>query len=221
MTKQHADYIPSKDSLLVIWARNFIKILGQSGELWGVTTEELNELKAADASFETMVDKVDSPSKTSVLVASKNEARKKLVALIRALVNFKLRNPAITDPERVLLGIPVHDTTRTPIPTPDIAPAFEIQVYDIRRLSVAYHHSEGKSKAKPYGVNGAVVIYDVLDAPPTHPTALTRGALATRSPHILDFAEEERGQTAYVAICWQNEKGERGPWSPILSSVVP
>jgi hypothetical protein len=28
-----------------------------------------------------------------------------------------------------------------------------------------------------------------------------------RTPHILEFTEEERGKTVYVAICWQNEKG--------------
>jgi hypothetical protein len=45
--------------------------------------------------------------------------------------------------------------------------------------------------------------------------------LATRTPHILEFTEEERGKTVYVAICWQNEKGEKGPWSEIESAIVP
>jgi hypothetical protein len=78
-----------------------------------------------------------------------------------------------------------------------------------------------KSKAKPYGVNGAVIAYAVLDAPPADVSALTRSVPATRTPHVLEFTEEERGKTVYVAICWQNEKGEKGPWSEIESAIVP
>jgi hypothetical protein len=37
-------------------------------------------------------------------------------------------------------------------------------------------------------------------AKPADPTVLTR------TLHILEFAEEERGKTVYVAICRQNEK---------------
>ena len=66
-----------------------------------------------------------------------------------------------------------------------------------------------------------MIAYAVLDAPPADQDALTRTALATRTPHVLEFTEEERGKTVYVAICWQNEKGQRGPWSEIESAIVP
>jgi hypothetical protein len=35
------------------------------------------------------------------------------------------------------------------------------------------------------------------------------------------FIQEERGKTVYVAMCWQNEKGQKGPWSEIESAIVP
>jgi hypothetical protein len=41
------------------------------------------------------------------------------------------------------------------------------------------------------------------------------------TPHVLEFTEEERGKTVYVAICWQNEKGQKGPWSEIENAIVP
>jgi hypothetical protein len=94
-------------------------------------------------------------------------------------------------------------------------------VPDFRRLKVLFHDMGSDSKAKSYDVNGAVVAYAVLDAPPVDPTVLTRTALTTRTPHILEFTEEERGKTVYVAICWQNEKGEKGLWSEIESAIVP
>jgi hypothetical protein len=115
----------------------------------------------------------------------------------------------------------VHDTTPTTIGPPKTRPELDIDVLDFRRLKVTFHDQDSDSKAKPYGTNGAVIAYAVLDAPPADVSALTRSVLATRTPHILEFTEEERGKTVYVAICWKNEKGERGPWSEIESTIVP
>jgi hypothetical protein len=55
----------------------------------------------------------------------------------------------------------------------------------------------------------------------TEINALTRTVLATRTPYVLEFTEKERGKTVYVAICWQNEKGECSPWSEIESAIAP
>jgi hypothetical protein len=38
---------------------------------------------------------------------------------------------------------------------------------------------------------------------------------------LVDFHEQERGKTVYIAIQWQNEKGEKGPFSAIQSAIVP
>jgi hypothetical protein len=175
---------------------------------------------AADT-FATLHAQADSPAKTSIIVAEKNAARDALVEKIRALVGFRLKNPVITDAQRIALGLHVHDTTPTTIPVPKTRPELDIDVLDFRRLKVVFRDMGSKSNAKPYGVNGAVIIYAVLDAPPADVSALTRSVLATRTPHILEFTEEERGKTVYVAICWQNEKGEKGPWSEIESAIVP
>jgi hypothetical protein len=60
----------------------------------------------------------------------------------------------------------------------------------------------------------------VLDHPPADAGELTKALLATRTPHTLEFTEEERGKTVYVALQWQNNKGQKGPWSEILWAIV-
>jgi hypothetical protein len=64
-------------------------------------------------------------------------------------------------------------------------------------------------------------IIEKYDAPPADHNALTRSVLATRTPHTFEFTEEERSKTVYMAACWQNEKGQKGPWSEIVSAIVP
>jgi hypothetical protein len=216
-----SDYIPKKDSELVAWSANFTTQVAANASAWSIPTAEITPLQTANTAFATLHAKADSPAKTSIIVAEKNAARKTLEEKIRALVGFRLKNPVITDAQRIALGLHVRDTTYTTITVPTTRPELDIDVLDFRRLKVVFHDQGSTSKAKPYGVNGAVIVYAVLDTPPADPAVLTRSVLATRTPHTLEFTEEERGKTVYVAICWQNEKGEKGPWSEIESAIVP
>jgi hypothetical protein len=77
------------------------------------------------------------------------------------------------------------------------------------------------SRAKPAGFEGAVIVWDVLDTPPELPTDLAHHTMASRMPHILEFPETDRGKTVYIAVQWQSERGNTGPWSEILSAVIP
>ena len=221
MSKVHWDYIPKKDSELVPWSANFTAQVSANASVWGIPSDEISALQTADAAFATLQKQADSPAKTAIIVAQKNEARKNLVSIIRTLAGFRLKNPVITDAERVAMGLHVHDTTPSNIPAPHTRPELDIDVLDFRRLKVVFHDQGTDSKAKPYGTNGAVIVYAVLDTPPADPGALIHSVLATRTPHILEFTEEERGKTVYVAICWQNERGQKGPWSEIESAIVP
>ena len=221
MSKAHWDYIPKKDSELVAWSANFTAGIVANAGAWGIPPDEVIALQTANDTFAALHAQADSPLKNSVIVAEKNAARGVLETKIRELAGFRLKNPVITDADRVALGLHVRDTTPSNIPAPKTRPELDIDVLDFRRLKVLFHDMGSDSKAKPYGVNGAVIVYAVLDAPPADVNALTRSVLATRTPHILEFTEEERGKTVYVAISWQNEKGEKGPWSEIESAIVP
>ena len=216
-----ADYLPRRDAELTPWSANFAAQIADNAVAWGIPTDEILDLQAATTSFATLQAQADSPAKTSIIVAEKNAARKTLAAKIRGMVDFRLKNPVITDAQRVALGLNIRDTTHTKIPVPSSRPTLNISVDDFRRLKIAFHDKGSASKAKPYGINGAVIAYAVLNTPPASIADLNRSVLATRTPHIIEFAETERGKTAYIAICWQNEKGEKGPWSEIENVIVP
>jgi hypothetical protein len=76
-------------------------------------------------------------------------------------------------------------------------------------------------KAKPEGYDGAVFIWDVLDAPPSDPGDLTLHTMAYKTPHAIPFEEEERGRTVYIASAWQNKRDNIGQWSEIQSAIIP
>jgi hypothetical protein len=214
-------YLPKKDSELVTWTENFVMVLNQHGQAWGIPAEEVRVIQVALDTFKSLHTITKSPEKTSVIVAQKNEARTVLTSLIRGMVDFRLKNPIITNDQLIALGLHVKDKTPTTIPPPSTRPYHIIKVVDSRRIEVDFQDEKTTSKAKPYGCLGAVVYYAVLATPPTKPESLTRTVLATRTPHKLEFTEEERGKTVYIALRWQNEKGQLGPWSEILSAIIP
>ncbi|MDR1645482.1 MAG: hypothetical protein LBS05_06650 [Tannerellaceae bacterium] len=214
------DYIPNKDRDLLSWTSNFFTKVEAGAQTWGIPAAEITALSSAFSKFANFLSEAEGPERTPVVIEKKNMARDTLVGLIREMVRAHLNGANITNDVRLLLGLHLHDTERTPVPVPTDFPDMDIRPYATRRLDIHFHDKEGK-KAKPYGVNGAVIIYAVLDEPTTNYDLLGRSALATRTPHSIEFPLDERGRTVYIAICWQNEKGQRGPWSLIQSAIVP
>jgi hypothetical protein len=221
MKTRYWDYIPTKNLDLMAWSANFTSKIEANAVAWGIPASEVAALRAANDSFAALQKQTDNPDKNAVNVAKKKAARKTLTTVVRVLVRFRLKNPIITEAEQIALGLHVRDTNPSTVPVPATRPTLHLQVVDFRRLKVIFHDQDSDSKAKPRGVNGAVIIYAVLDAPPANSNALTRSVLATRTPHTLEFAEKERGKTVYISICWQNGKGQKGPWSEIESAIVP
>ena len=106
-----ADYLPRRDAELTPWSANFAAQIADNAVAWGIPTDEILDLQAATTSFATLQAQADSPAKNSIIVAEKNAARKTLVAKIRGLADFRLKNPIITNAQRIALGLHVRDTT--------------------------------------------------------------------------------------------------------------
>jgi hypothetical protein len=215
------DYIPRKDAELVPWSDNFRAHVAANAAEWGIPDGEVEELEAATGTFAALQAEADSPVRNPIIVAEKNAARRNLVRIIRTMTSFRLKNPVITRAGRIAMGLHVRDVAYSTIGVPTSHPALHVETSNARELKIAYANRGSRSKAKPYGISGAVIAYAVADEPPASQDDLTRSLLVTRTPYFLEFAEQERGHRVYFAVCWQNEKGRKGPWSDMTSTIVP
>jgi hypothetical protein len=101
-------------------------------------------------------------------------------------------------------------------------PDFDIDSSIIRCLIIHFFNQGGKkSKAKPAGQHGAQIRWAVSDMPIVDVSELTRSSIDTHTPFTLEFEGHERGKTVYFCLCWENTRGERGPWSEIVSAIIP
>jgi hypothetical protein len=215
--------IPSGEWKFLAWTNNLLIGLLPLAEKLGYPPADYELLVALKNTFATALNTANTAAtRTSGTIQAKNDAHKALDKAVRQFLReYITYNHALTNQERQDLELPLHDGTRTPILPPTTSPKFNIEVKGIGHLRIHFQDEDSDSKAKPYGVNGAVVIYDVLPEPPETMAQLTRNVLATRTPFTLDFTEKERGQRAWIALCWQNEKGEKGPWTEALSAIIP
>jgi hypothetical protein len=170
----------------------------------------------------------DPATRTRLAVKAKQDARDAFEAALRGLVkSFLAYNPLVSDTDREDLEIPVHKTTRTPIPPPvDLVELLLRQLAGSRVEATFFPVSvntaaKERREAKPYGVRGAELAWAVLPEPPKSYADLTHSAFDTRSPYTFQFDIPDAGKTLYVCARWENTTGQKGPWSDIKSVIIP
>jgi hypothetical protein len=217
-----ADYMPTKDTDFLEWALNFIALCIQNQTSWGLPSAETTALNTEVSEYEGVYETAIGPSASKADVLLKNE---KKAALKDSLRDFKRRsidpNKAVTDPDRERLRLPIYDGKLTPVPPPSTTPEFEFTYPGARRINVHFRDFGSKSKAKPDGVAGAVIFYEVRDTQPANQDELLHSIFTGRTPYHFEFKEDERGKKVYFALFWQNGKGDKGPWSEIQFAIIP
>jgi len=158
---------------------------------------------------------------TPAQTVAKNDARERAETVVRPFVQRFLHFKPVTDVDRVEMGIPNHDKTRTGHTVVHETVDFVIHVRNQRELSIDFWQEGQAHKAKPDEYDGAVMVWEVLNAPPADQDALRHHTLASRTPVTLRFTEEDRGKRCYVALRWQNERGIVGAWSDMKEAVIP
>ncbi|MDR2922897.1 MAG: hypothetical protein LBU85_06110 [Treponema sp.] len=219
------DYIPRPDEQFDTFFKLLIQYVGTktSGTAPAWTHIPQPRLTAINADYGAWYDAFARTFKphSSVETNEKNRVRLEVERSLRAFVNQFLRFPPVTDMDRDAMRIPNRDLIRTPHIEVTETVEFELVLRGIREVLVNFWIKGATHRAKPAGYDGAVIIWDVLDAPPSGPHDLTLHTMASKTPHAIQFEEEERGRTVYIAAAWQNERGNIGQWSEILSAVVP
>jgi hypothetical protein len=214
--------IPRTDNELRSFAVNLISQCDTNKTAWGIPADAITALQALSTAYGAALQTAESPDRRKSDVTAKNEAKEALLEGLRTFIGKHLEyNEAITDPIRESLGLSLKDKIRTPVPRPSASPVFYIQIKAPRLLDIHFKPEGAAGSARPYGYNGAVIRYAVLDTPPASAEALPKSLLATKTPHTFEFTEAERDKKAYFAMAWQNDKGELGPFSEVQSENVP
>jgi hypothetical protein len=217
------DYIPVKYVLLIAWLTNFVDYLTQNISRFGIESDTLNAYQVYVDAFRAAHARAELPNAGKADRLDRREKAQAVTKATRDFVNTYLRfNKAVTDEDRVKLGLTVPDQK----PTHSSAPGTMIDVDRIdtsviMRLSIHYKDRERQSRGKPEHVHGAEICSAILDHKPATTDELTHSDFSAHSPFTFIFDEDRRGKTLWFHLRWENPRGEKGPWSELYYAVIP
>ena len=216
------DYVPKKDEDFDIFQTNVVNTAMANSSKWLIPSQVMTQLATPRQRWTTAYTAYKNPAtRTTAVTQEKIDARKDYEPQLRVFIQGQLmHNSQVTDADRRSMGLPVYDREPTPATTPKTRPEVEIRFEQIMEHSVHVRDSESKSAGKPEHVIGFEIWRFAGDHEPAY-DEMQFAELATRSPHILQYAAADRSKTVWYAARWVNSRGEKGPWSEIVSAIVP
>lgn len=218
---QH-DYLPKACEALLTWLLNFLGYLKENLQRFKITEDYVLELETKINEYQQACIKASHPNAGKADRLERREKANALSRIVRKFVNEFLRyNREVTDEDRVLLGLHIADTKPTHSEVLPTWPVAYARTIGPRMVRVEYHDSASTSKAKPAGMHGAEIRHAILTAPPTSTEELLHSDFSTRTPYLFTFEENQRGQSVYFCLRWENTRGKKGPWGEILHTIIP
>ncbi|MDR3180946.1 MAG: hypothetical protein LBT61_03340 [Prevotellaceae bacterium] len=215
--------IPSNDRSFLTWLLNLLNYIAAGGlSRFRIPDEPYNKVSAEAADFEAKLKVADEPdTRTKASVQAKTTARKLVEKDVRQFVKeFLASNSLVTDADRDNMGIPIHSTTRHPAQVAGLPPYITVSVDGPRRLRFDFGEASS-SKVKPAGQHGVEIAWVVSDEMPASYSGLIRSSFDTHTPLILSFDLPDAGKRIWFAARWENTRGEKGPWTEIMSAIIP
>ena len=218
-----ADYIPKANAEYHVWQFNLIDILLTNATSWGIPEEVITALKAAQARWTAAFEKASNKqNRTAADVITKKEAGDDFTREIRNTVQqWLVRNPKVTDADRVRMGINVRSTTHTPVPAPSTYPMGSVDFSRRLQHTISfYEQASAHSNAKPDGVTGCEIYLKVDGEAPKNVEEMNFQGTCSASPFVMKFDSAKAGKIAWYWLRWVNRKGEPGPWSMVVSAMI-
>jgi hypothetical protein len=217
-----ADYIPKPDDAFLNWVKHLLEYAEANAVRMAIAAGTLSALEPLLAAYETAFAKMADPNHGVLDTQRKNETRDALKTAIRAFVmGYITYNPNVTDDDRREMGTPIHSKTRTRAPIPATRPIIDTAAVDNRQVAVYLRELAGDKRGKPVKVHGAQILYEIRDEPPAVAEDLRHSSFATITTMVYTFTEAERGKRVYFAARWENSGGKKGPWSDVISAIIP
>ena len=216
------NYLPAGEAQFTDWVGHFLGTLTKKPEAYHVSQSEIDELTAEYDQFdEQYKEAIAARDAAQAAMQARDDQRQELEARIRSTARRIQADDRVTDANRREAGLPVHKTSRKPVPAPTSAPMGNV-ILSNRLEQVLYFSDSENKRRRPAGAIGVEVYMCVGDAvAPVNPSNYKFVEVCSRSPRKFDFNESDANRVAHYLLRWVNHKGEVGPWSAPISGTIP
>lgn len=210
-------YLPTREGDLDRWASTFQDKISSAPAAFGLSAAQATAFTSLFNSWHaSFVATGDNSTRTPVMIQNKKTAKEAMVdgaGGIRQLVNIIQAFPALTDSQRVELGITVPDHEPSPVPVPEDAPLLAIESTLGRTMKLQLRDmDDSERRGKPEGVAGATILMFVGEDAPLDPIQWIFCLNTTRTTVDIDFPPNlAAGAKVWLTAFWRNRRDEPGP----------
>jgi hypothetical protein len=217
-------FLPNGDAELLAWSSNFSNRISDSPGSLGLDPEQAAQYASLHGSYASGLTAAGDPAtRTRGSVAAKNDARRALKASARQLARIVKAHPAVTVQQRIDLGLsPRTDGGAAPaIHPPDSAPHMQIVYTSGRLVKVRLRQTGAEGRGRPAGTQGLIVFSLVGPTASADPSAWAFERCSSRTHFDIEIgAKIAPGAKVWLAACWYNPRGQRGPMSVPVSTYI-
>jgi hypothetical protein len=217
------DWLPRKEHELVDLCQKWAAALGEGAKItaygWNPAecTAVLNQVNAflvARGAYED--------EDTSANRLAKDEAKGEAVDAMRGFANASIRfNSRMDDTAKLALGIHPKDTTPTPHGRPTNQPETVVEpTHNHYEHLVRAINPERGDHSKPEDAYGVRYAWQIGGERPASGADLPKAQFTRKTFLVVQHTEAEKGKKVYYAACYENSKGETGPWSTVVEGFI-
>ncbi|MDR0370381.1 MAG: hypothetical protein LBH80_00785 [Prevotellaceae bacterium] len=216
-------YIPDITAKFNEWQDVLVSDIKTKAAGLGIPPDVLTTLLTLQKHWNEAYAAAENPAtRTKGAVKEKNDARKAYVMELRKVIKMYITyNSTINDREREDMGLPVHKKKCTPTPAITSRPKIGVHFPQIQQHRLMVRDSVLNSRGRPFHVAGFEVWRKVGEPSPATETDWQLVVQAPRSPFLLTYGEAESGLRVYYRVRWVSKRGLPGPWSAIVSAIIP
>jgi hypothetical protein len=219
------DYIPAKLADFRLFSDHFVELISQKAPAWGIPDPAKAKLTAGHTAWTGAQDEADNPdTRTSIAVEKARRLRREDTANIRWMVNTFINPNAsggITAEDRLDLGLHVKDAGPSHHPPPASRPDTDVEPSGKYQHTVIALDSGTSKKEKPADAYGVRYAWQLGGGPPAGPGDLPKSKFSRKITEKFLWDPSDQGKPVYYATAYENSKGEIGPWSAVVSTIVP
>lgn len=216
--------IPTSPTARFDYQRNAVETCTANAGPWKISADRLTKIAPLRANYEIKFAVTNNPSTQSPGATAARESAWSVyeVALIDLYDHDILNNDNIPADGKDALHVHYTGTGGgTSAASPTTTPMVTLSAEEISVLHVVFADSATPgSHSKSANVAFLELVYNV-DAPAATPDDCTQRANITRSHESMVFTPAQRGKTVYAFSRWVNRNGKFGPWSGLVTAIVP
>ena len=207
------------------YERTACQVIFGNGAGWGVSAAQLATLTLRRDTYEEACIVTDNNGlQNPIATKARNDAAISLKEILGEIYEQNIiYNTDVDDRTKGILHIHLLEgNTGTICPAPKTTPDVTLKSKEISILHLIYSDSATPSShAKPDGVAFCEFVY-TIDLPiPEAPKDCLDRYYISRSNTALVFEPEQRGKKIYGFARWVNKNSKFGPWSGMVSAIIP